>query len=147
MSVVHDQDAQDPDGPITFSVPGYSLEFITLTQPVPGPHVLAQTPAGSIVGPVSHLTIMFNTAIDISTFTTASIMSFTLTTGATQIDLSDQILAVTPVAGSGDMQFDISFQSQDAPGTYELTFGPNVLDMAGNPMDQAYTAIFTIQGQ
>jgi hypothetical protein len=147
MTVVDDQGALDPDNPITFMVPGYSLQFITLTQPVPGPHVLAQTPAGNVFGPVSHLIITFNTAVDTSTFTIASIMSFTRTTGETQTDLLDQIVAVTPVAGSGDMQFDISFQSQDAVGTYELTFGPNVFDIAGDPMDHAYTATFTIQDQ
>jgi hypothetical protein len=109
--------------------------------------VLAQTPAGTVFGPVSHLIITFNTAVDTSMFTIANIMSFTRTAGETQTDLLDQILAVTPVAGSGDMQFDISFQCQDAPGTYELTFGPNIFDIAGNPMDQAYTANFTIQDQ
>jgi hypothetical protein len=128
-----------------FAFPRYSMTVLDLT-PVPGPYVTAQTPAGDLFDPVGHLLVTFNTAVNTSTFTTDSVTHFTRTVGTTQTDLLSSLVAVTPVAGSGDRQFDVSFQTQRATGAYQLTFGPDVLDLAGNPMAQDYTAAFTIHG-
>src|SRR5262249_39963077 len=148
-------------GNFTFNYPngsGGQLNFRTipnLAQPAAGPYVTNSTPSGNTFGPVDHVRVTFNTAVDASTFTTGSITSFTRTNGSTQTDLLSTLIDVTPV-GSDGKTFDVTFQSQGAVGTYRLTFGPNVLDLSGNPMDQnlngvagqdtdTYTATFTIQ--
>jgi len=53
---------------------------------------------------------------------------------------------------------EVTFEPQDTPGQYEMVIGPDILDVAGNAMDQdgdlvvgevpddQYTAIFTIEG-
>jgi methionine-rich copper-binding protein CopC len=128
-----------------FTFPRYSMTVLDLA-PVAGPYVADQSPAGTVFDTVSHLLLTFNTAIDPATFTTASITSFTRSAGATQTDLSTALLAVTPVPESGGKQFDISFRAQSATGAYRLTFGPDVLDLAGEPMAQEYAATFTIRG-
>ncbi len=43
---------------------------------------------------------------------------------------------VTPVPGSGNTQFTLTFADQDLRGTYRLTVGPDVRDSAGNWMNQ-----------
>jgi methionine-rich copper-binding protein CopC len=128
-----------------FTFPRYSMTVLDLT-PVTGPYVVVQSPAGTIFDTVGHLLVTFDTAIDPSTFTTARITSFTRTAGATQTDLSTALLAVTPVPGSGDKEFDVSFQVQSTTGAYRLTFGPDVFGVAGEPMAQEYAATFTVRG-
>ena len=51
---------------------------------------------------------------------------------------------VAPAAGGLVTTFDVSFPPQTADGAYTLAVGPNVTDLAGNPMAAAYTAAFTI---
>jgi hypothetical protein len=122
-----------------------------------GPYVTGASPAGNTLGPVGHLIVTFNTAIQPDTFTPDQISSFTRTVGSSPTDLLSTVSGVTAVAGSDNKQFDIAFDSQGLAGTYRLTFGPDILDVAGSPMDQdldgtpgeatdAYTAVFTIQG-
>src|SRR5262249_13346259 len=43
---------------------------------------------------------------------------------------------VAAVAGSNNTQFDVTFAAQTAAGNYQLVVGPDVRDLAGNPMDQ-----------
>ena len=45
-------------------------------------------------------------------------------------------MTVTPVAGSNDHEFTISFPTQTAAGTYTLTVGPGIQDWYGNEMNQ-----------
>jgi Bacterial Ig-like domain len=123
-----------------------------------GPSVLSSTPSGDVLGSQSSVRVTFDRPIDTATFTPASVDSFTRTVGSTITELLFAITEVTPVAGSGDQQFDVSFAAQSALGVYQLVIGPNILDLAGNPMDQnhnliageipddEYTAVFTIQG-
>jgi hypothetical protein len=121
------------------------------------PFVVSSTPSGNLFGPQSSVRVTFDRAIDVSTFTIASIDSFTRTVGSTTTDLLSTITGVTPVAGSDNHQFDITFATQNTLGVYTLVIGPNILDLAGNPMDQdhngipgedtdVYTATFAIQG-
>jgi hypothetical protein len=135
------------------------LDFRTipnLAQPAAGPYVTAQSPQGNTNPPVSDLLVTFDRPVQPTTFNLTSINSFTRTFGSASTDLSGALLDVTQV-GSDGKHFDISFQTQTAAGVYQLNFGPNVLDLAGNPMDQdlngiageptdTYTATFTIQG-
>ena len=123
-----------------------------------GPSVISSTPAGDTFGVVNGVRVTFDEAIDPPTFTLGQVVSFTHSDSWGVTDLRPTLLGVSPVAGSGGRQFDVSFVSQFGLGTYALTFGPDVLDLNGRPMDQdhdgvagqvpddEYTATFTLQG-
>ncbi len=127
------------------------VRFAKIPQVVAGPSVVSTTPSGGTFGNVSSMRVSFDEQIDPDTFTPDKILFLNPTTG--QIPVTD----VEPVAGSNDRQFDISFDSQTALGTYTMVIGPDVEDINGNPMDQnhngtpgevpddAYVARFTIQ--
>ncbi len=74
--------------------------------------------------------LTFNEAINAASFTTADIVSFTGPAGTLIIT------GVTAVAGSNGTMFDLTFATQTVGGVYTLVVGPNILDLAGNPMDQ-----------
>jgi hypothetical protein len=120
----------------------FQIADIAFADPAPaaGPYVVASTPAGYVLGPQNSVRVQFDRPIDATTFTIDSIVSFTRTVGSTVTDLLDAITDVTPVSGTTN-QFDIAFRSQIALGTYSLTFGPDILDLAGNPMDQNHNLI------
>jgi hypothetical protein len=138
----------------------FQVTDLAFADPVPGagPFVVSSSPSGNVFGPQSSVRVRFDRSIDPMTFTTASgVDSFTVTVGSMVTDLTTAITGVEAVTGSNNTQFDITFQSQTAAGTYQLTIGPNIQDLAGNPMDQdhdgvpgeptdVYTASFTIQG-
>jgi subtilisin family serine protease len=74
--------------------------------------------------------VSFSEAINTSTFTPSKV---TLTgPGGKAI----AVTGVTPVAGTNGTQFDVTFSTQTATGTYTLIVGPDVRDLTGNPMDQ-----------
>lgn len=118
-----------------------------------GPYVITTNLRGSTVAPVSTLRVTFNESIDPATFTPADIVSFTGPNGA--IAVTD----VSAVASTSNRQFEISFAPQSDLGAYQLVFGPNLTDAAGNLMNQdrdaingedpadRYTASFTISEQ
>jgi len=66
------------------------------------------------------------------------------------------VTGVSPVAGSMDRQFDVTFAPQATYGIYAMVIGPAIQDLAGNAMDQnqngingevpgdQYTASFTL---
>jgi hypothetical protein len=122
-----------------------------------GPYVTASTPSGNVLGAQSSVRFTFDRAINPATFTTGSVDSFTVTVGSTVTDISGAIMGVTPVSGTNN-QFDVTFTPQTTLGLYQLTIGPNILDLNGHAMDQnhngipgeipgdEYTASFTIQG-
>jgi subtilisin family serine protease len=95
-----------------------------------GPRILASTPSGATAAPVSSVRVTFNTAIDPATFTAADVVSFTGPGGTIAVT------GIAAVAGSGDTQFELTFDPQSASGTYTLVLGPDIRDPAGNPMDQ-----------
>jgi subtilisin family serine protease len=117
-----------------------------------GPVVRSSTPSHGIFPAVSSIRFTFDVPIDVSTFTTDQIDSFTGPNG--DIPVAD----VQVVPGSDNMQFDVLFATQTAVGQYSMTIGPNILDEQGNPMDQnrngipgeipgdEYTARFNLQG-
>jgi hypothetical protein len=123
-----------------------------------GPSVTHSTPTGNNFGVFNSLRVTFDEQIDPATFTLGQVDSFTRTDGNGTTDVSADLIGVTPVDGSGDRQFDISFAGESHLGMYALTIGPNILDVNGNAMDQnhngitgevpddEYTARFTIQG-
>lgn len=95
------------------------------TPDVTGPRVTSAQPNSSTA--VSSVRLTFNEAIDPASFSASDITNFT---GA------GSITGVAAVSGSGNLQFDVSFTTQTAPGSYSFDVGPDVRDGAGNQMDQ-----------
>ncbi len=115
-----------------------------------GPRVVAATANASGSKPVSAVRVTFSEAVNPSTFTVNDIVSLTGPRGTLRVT------GVRAVAGSGDTAFDITFDTQTAPGVYKLVLGSDIRDRAGNRMDQnrngirgesvadRFTASFTI---
>src|SRR5262249_47597386 len=80
--------------------------------------------------PVSSVRLTFSKAIDSGTFTTADIVSLTGPRGAVRVT------GILAVAGSGDTQFDVTFDRQTNPGGYTLVLGSDIRDKSGNRLDQ-----------
>ena len=78
---------------------------------------------------LSSVRFTFNEAIAAGSFTLADVVSLTGPGG------SIAPTAVTPVTGS-TTQFDVTFPTQTAAGTYTMVIGPNILDLSGNSMNQ-----------
>ena len=101
---------------------------VTLDPPdTAGPRVIAATPSGTVPGPVDRFTLTFNEAIAAATFTGADVVSLTGPSGPIAVT------AVTPVSGT---QFSVTFASQAGAGPYSLVIGPDIRDLANNPMNQ-----------
>jgi hypothetical protein len=95
-----------------------------------GPRIIASTPTGDRFGPISTVRVTFDESMDPATFTPDKVASFTGPAGGITVT------NVTPVAGSNDTQFDISFADQTALGNYTMVIGPDIRDTFGNEMDQ-----------
>jgi hypothetical protein len=106
-------------------------------EPPAGPSVVSQAPTNAF-GQVSSLRLSFDESIDVNSFTADKIRSFTDPAG-NAIAVADA--DITPVAGSNDSQFDISFASQTTLGVYTILVGPDILDTFGHPMDQNHNGI------
>lgn len=115
-----------------------------------GASVVSATFSGDNSGTFNRLRVVFSEAINASTFTVDDIVGLT----RNGVAVSGVQFTVTPVSGTNN-QFDIGFTTQSVSGNYALTFGPNILDLAGNPMNQngnsvngeagdAYTAVATL---
>jgi serine protease len=94
-----------------------------------GAYITSATPNASGPNPVSSVRVVFSEAINAATFTAADV-TLTGPGGAT--------IAITSIAAvdSSGREFDIRFASQSAVGSYTLTVGPSIADVAGNLMDQ-----------
>jgi hypothetical protein len=122
--------------------------------PPAGPSVVSQAPT-SAFGQVSSLRLFFDESIDVNSFTADKIRSFTDPAGN---PIAVANANITPVDGSNDSQFDVSFASQTTLGVYTILVGPDILDTFGHPMDQnhngipgedpedIYTGHFTVNG-
>lgn len=102
-----------------------------------GPKVLSHSPTAlaANAGPLNGIRLTFNESILESSFTAADVVLR---------DPQGNVIAatgVTPVAGSDNTQFDISFAGQELRGIYRLVVGPNVTDLAGNLMNQNANAV------
>src|SRR5262249_30991205 len=96
-----------------------------------GPKITASTPSGNnnAPGQVKSVRVTFNESMNPATFD-ASQVSFFGPPGRIPVT------GVTPVTGTNNTQFDISFSTLNVTGPYYMVIGPNVKDMAGNAMDQ-----------
>ena len=78
---------------------------------------------------VASATLTFSEAIDPSSFTPSDIL---LKGPSGNVAVS----AVTPLSGSGNQQFTVTFTALAQSGTYTLQAGPDIMDLAGNQLDQ-----------
>ncbi|MFO0926870.1 MAG: proprotein convertase P-domain-containing protein [Gemmataceae bacterium] len=92
------------------------------------PRIVTATWSGTAATNLAKVTVTFDRAITLSTFTTADVV-LTSPSGA-KITVS----GVKVVTGSGDKVFEITFPTQTAVGTYTLKVGPDVKDLSGVAM-------------
>ena len=94
------------------------------------PKLLRHTPTGMQYQPVSAMWFDFNEAMDQNSFDPAQdVASFTGPGGVGAI----------PVTGSSWIDsgtLEVTFAQQTVDGEYEMTLGPSILDLQGNPLDQ-----------
>lgn len=119
--------------------PGLGTTSATVTivddEPVPtGARVISQAPVASTPQPpdTDRLTLVFNESIQTSSFSVASdIVAFT---GGNGVDL------LTTITGhswaNNDTELTISFAPLVSNAVYRMVVGPEILNMAGWPMDQ-----------
>jgi hypothetical protein len=133
----------------------YAINNATLwaIQSPAGAAVADAAPSGNVFGDVSHVRVTFSEPIDPASFTPAKIVSFVGPSGP-----GIPVTTITPVAGTSNTQFDVTFPTQHTLGNYVMTIGPDIRDLAGHPMDQngngtpgeipgdQYVLRFTIQG-
>lgn len=100
-----------------------------------GPNVVAQSPAGSVDGPVSTMTLTFDDPIDAASFTTGDVHI---------IGPDGRPLAVASLTPITPTAWQMTFAPQLLPGVYHVTVGPHIADTSGNPMNQGGA---TIDGQ
>ncbi len=120
----------------------------TVTYDVSGPRVVAASPSGNVAGPIDRITVVFDEAIQISSFTPADVVSLTGPGGA---------IVPSLINARADNVFDVIFPSQTS-GTFTLVIGPDIRDLLDQQMDQnvngingepiadRYTTTFTIVG-
>ncbi len=128
------------------------VRFARVPLEVAGPSVIATRPNGATFGNLNSVRVSFDEEINPDTFTPDQVLF--LGPSGTPIPVQQ----ITPVDGSGDTQFDLSFATQSTLGNYLLVIGPNIQDTSGNPMDQngngtpgevpgdQYVGRFTLQG-
>jgi subtilisin family serine protease len=96
-----------------------------------GPRITAATPSGSInnASGFSTVQVTFDEEVNPATLTSSQA---TLTSPSGMVTG----LSISAVVGSNNHQFNISFPSQTATGTYTLVVGPDIQDWYGNDMNQ-----------
>ena len=96
-----------------------------------GPRVANHSPAvvASDGGPLSQITLNFDEAVDPASFSGEDVILYGPMGGLIPV-------TVSVVENSGDTEFTLSFAEQTQRGTYRVTVGPEVADLAGNPMNQ-----------
>jgi subtilisin-like proprotein convertase family protein len=127
----------------------YDIDGLRVLSPV-----LPNSPLPLPVG-LSSETVTFNQGVQPATFSlTSNTVSLTGPKGPVTLAA---IADITPAGAAPHTVWKISFPPQSAYGTYTLTIGPGVLDLAGNPMNQnanevygepgdAFTSTFAIGG-
>ena len=96
-----------------------------------GARVVSGAFGGASASEFSRVRLTFNEAIDAATFTTDDVVALTGPNGAVLAPAG-----VTVVGGSNNTQFDVAFAARSGYGTYSITVGPDIRDLAGNAMNQ-----------
>ncbi|HUR55550.1 MAG TPA: S8 family serine peptidase, partial [Gemmataceae bacterium] len=89
-----------------------------------GPQVTAAAWTGTTA--LSSVRVTFSEAINASSFTSADV----------RFTVPDGTITPTAVTAVNATQFDVTFTTQSAGGTYTMVIGPNITDPTGNPMNQ-----------
>ena len=100
-----------------------------------GAKILSSEAIGLNSGAITGFKVKFSEAIQVSTFTAASI-NVTSPSGSLLA-----VSGITEVAGSNNTEFTFNIASSSTAGTYTLQVGPDILDLAGNKMNQDGDAI------
>jgi len=111
-----------------------TIDGITTSGDVTGASVTSAVFQGAAAGAFDKVTLTFSEAVNPTTVNNTTV---TLTGPGGPITPG----AVAAVAGSGGTQFNVSIPQQTAPGTYTVTTGVGILDLAGNLMNQNLNAI------
>ena len=106
----------------------YQIQAIPVAGPdTAGPSVVSRSPTGDVTGSVDRMTLTFSEAIQDGSFTAADIVVLTGPGGA---------IVPTAVNKISPAQYEVVFPEQSALGSYTLTIGPAIVDLADNPMNQ-----------
>ncbi|HPM84808.1 MAG TPA: FG-GAP-like repeat-containing protein, partial [Candidatus Anammoximicrobium sp.] len=116
---------QDRDG-----TPGETLDDRFSTEfTVRGPRITGSTPSLVVASSFDSIRLTFDRPMDAASFAPADdVVSFTGPQGA---------IAVTGFQWIDPRTLEVRFAPQSGTGSYTLLVGPNVLDTAGNAMDQS----------
>lgn len=99
-----------------------------------GARVTSATFHGSSASQFDRVRIAFNEKVNAGSFTVADVTLSGPSGGFAAT-------SVTPVSGTNNTQFDIAFAAKSVPGTYTVTVGVDVFDIAANRMNQNGNAI------
>jgi methionine-rich copper-binding protein CopC len=102
------------------------------------PRVTSTTLTGTLLPAVDHGRIVFNEQMNPATFTFDQFVLVDPSSNPVTVN------SITPVTGTNNTQFDVTFVSQSTVGTYNLTVGPNIMDVDGTPMAAPFMSSFTI---
>ncbi len=102
--------------------------YIARFEIVMPPRIISHDPNGMTTGPIQALRLSFDQAMDTGSFSlTEDIESFTGPQGTVQLQSFTWADAQT---------LELAFDTQVAPGTYEMVVGPHILSVPGVTMDQ-----------
>jgi subtilase family serine protease/photosystem II stability/assembly factor-like uncharacterized protein len=123
-----DQDGDDQFGEIVDDV----YTGIFRLEDHSGPYIIARSPGEKINGVISKFTIEFNEPLLAESFTIQDIKV---------IDTLGQIVVIQKIESLPNNRFDIFPEHQLVSGNYQLTIGPELLDLHGNLMNQDLDSI------
>ncbi len=106
----------------------------TFTIDMTAPQIIDCAPSGIVNTPVDHVDVTFSEEIKPDTFTTVGIL-LTGPGGA---------ITVNAPAQQADNTWRISFPTQSSVGDYTIAIGPDITDVAGNPLIQPAACGFSI---
>jgi hypothetical protein len=106
------------------------VRFARISVDVAGPSVIAVSLHANTFAPVGTMRVTFDEPIDVKT---ATVDQFAITDSSGN---PINVQKVTPVDGSGNQQFDVTFDQQTVAGTYSVAIGPFIADTNGHYMDQ-----------
>ena len=95
-----------------------------------GAKILSSEAIGLNSGAITGFKVKFSEAIQVSTLTAANI-KVTSPSGSLLT-----VSGITAVTGSNNTEFTFNIASSSVAGTYTIQVGPNILDLAGNKMNQ-----------
>ena len=103
----------------------YQTQFVVAASPAPTGLQVVSATSGPGAGTLGTIRLTFSQAVVPSSFTLDDLSLLSATNRIA-------ITAVTPVPGSGNTAFDLSFATQTAAGKYTLYVGSNAKDAAGD---------------